>query len=357
MRRAFGHDAVMQDVALHEPRQPRRASARGSSRSACRRAGRPGRRRSAPSAPPPPHGRPGRCARRARRWARWRASEKTKRAAKPGSAAVGQPVVVADPRRRCARPARRAASMAGDQRHSRSIQSSTRRTASGGGAGIAAIAQVAQPAEAVQGVEPERGRRPRAATADRRDSGATAPELPWARSSPMQQALAGRRIARPGVGRHGEEAARRAVAQGQGIEAGGEQPAAEFAALAGRRLGDARGRGRVGTERMGRAPAVKGSPDRRMSEATSVIFSVLFWSDGASTGRSRGWRSLPDPDGHGDASGRPRRGPQTGPLNRLQPAPQIHHKGRPEWVPGHSLLGGGFYEPRVDVQFALAAGF
>jgi alkanesulfonate monooxygenase SsuD/methylene tetrahydromethanopterin reductase-like flavin-dependent oxidoreductase (luciferase family) len=42
---------------------------------------------------------------------------------------------------------------------------------------------------------------------------------------------------------------------------------------------DARARveeGRLGTERMGRAPAVKGSPDRRMSEATSVIFSVLF---------------------------------------------------------------------------------
>ena len=39
------------DVALHELGEPRRASARGSSRSACRRAGRRGRRRSAPSAP------------------------------------------------------------------------------------------------------------------------------------------------------------------------------------------------------------------------------------------------------------------------------------------------------------------
>ena len=44
----------------------------------------------------------------------------------------------------------------GDQRHSRFDQSSTRRTASGGGRRIAAIAQVAQPGEAVQGIEPQR---------------------------------------------------------------------------------------------------------------------------------------------------------------------------------------------------------
>ena len=237
-----------------------------------------------------------------------------------GEARIGrrrQPVVVADPRHDAlgqhvappggGRPAPFAIGPVVDQADGEQ-----------GGGRIAAIAQVAQPAEAVQGIEPKRRARPRAATAGRP---IRAPRRRAAAGQKLahEQALARRRIARPGVGRHGEEAFGRAVAQGQGIEAGAEQPAAEFAALAGRRLGRTLEAGR-GTERMGRAPAVNGSPDRRISEATSVIFSVLFWSDGASTGRSRGRRSLPDPDGHGDAPGRP----QTGrglPLNRPQRTP------------------------------------
>ncbi len=111
-----------------------------------------------------------------------------------------------------------------------------------GGGRIAAIAQVAQPAEAVQGIEPQRG---------------SARALPWrvvvriGRDGPraaagqkfaQQQALAARLIARPGIGRHGEEAFGRAVAQGQGIKPGGQQPAAEFPALAGHGLGRTRRR-------------------------------------------------------------------------------------------------------------------
>ena len=170
---------------------------------------------------------------------------------------------------RSARTSRR--QVAGDQRHSRLVQSSTRRTASGAAAGSPQSRRSrsqAKPFRASSQSAGAPGALPRRVVRFGRHGARAAAGQKLAH----EQALADRRIARPGVGRHGEEALGRAVAQGQGIEAGGEQPAAEFAALAGRRLGRAGG----GTERMGRAPAVKGSPDRRMSEATSVIFSVLF---------------------------------------------------------------------------------
>ena len=61
--------------------------------------------------------------------------------------------------------------------------------------------------------------------------------------------------------------------------------------------------------------------------------------------------SLPEPEGRGD-------GLDTGdaPLNPAGGLPKFTLKGRPNWVPGHSLLGGGFYESRIDVQFTPAAG-
>ena len=166
---------------------------------------------------------------------------------------------------------------AGDQRHSRSVQSSTRRTASGGGVGIAAIAQVAQPAEAVQGIEPKRRRAralPRRVVRFGRHGARAAA---GGRSSPMQQALAGRRIARPGVGRHGEEAFGRAVAQGQGIEAGGQQPAAEFAASP----APPGERGRAGWARSGWAGRRPSKAHRAVAclrqRASSFLFFLVRW--------------------------------------------------------------------------------
>ena len=117
-------------------------------------------------------------------------------------------------------------------------QSGTRR--------IAAIAQVAQPGEAVQRIDPE-GRSIGPLPGRIFRLGRHRPRAAVGGELAAQQALAERRVAGPGIGRHGEEAARRAVAQGQGIEGGAQEPAAEFAAF-GRRAG---GAGRHRTDRPG----------------------------------------------------------------------------------------------------------
>ena len=244
MRRALGHDAVMHDVALHEPRQPRQrlleallvalavaqegqvgedqrlqrrhrlvADQAGARRAlemralAGEREARGGRR--SPDRPPSTASRSGgstrRCARPGRRAARWRATSAIRdwSSRRPGGRRAG---------RRAGSP---------QSRRSRSQPKPFRASSHSAGA----------PARCHGGSS---------------DSGATAPELPRARSSPSSRRWPRRRIARPGIGRHGEEALGRAVAQGQGIEAGGEQPAAEFAALAGRRLGRTRRGGPAG---------------------------------------------------------------------------------------------------------------
>ena len=75
--------------------------------------------------------------------------------------------------------------------------------------------------------------------------GITAPTWPWAINSPRNQAHADHGIAGPRIGRHGKEAARAALAQGQRIERGAQQPAAERQPFGRNRLG------RRGTDRAG----------------------------------------------------------------------------------------------------------
>ena len=156
VRRALGDDAVMRDVALHEPGEPREISARGSSRNACRRAGRqvgedhrlhhlyglvadqPGARDTTQMGA----------------LAAERQHEPPREGLVGGS---GQPVVVADPVTMrdghhvalpaLGRPAPFALDPVVDEVHGERRRG-----------GIAAVTQVAQPGEAVQGVEPQRRR-------------------------------------------------------------------------------------------------------------------------------------------------------------------------------------------------------
>ena len=256
----------------------REASARGSSRSACRRAGRQVgederlQRRDGFVADQPGAG--GAIEMGAL------AGERGDEAGGEGRVGGGgQPVVVADPGdhrsantlrcQRRGRPARFALDPVVDQSHGER------------GAGrIAAIAQVAQPAEAVQGIEPQRAPRPRAATADRR-IGCTAPRR---RVSLAQQAgCSPDRPARYRAPRRRSFWACRSPGSGN---KGGRRAASGRIC---RSRWELPWSARPGTERMGRAPAVKGSPGRRISEATSVIFSVLFGPVGISAGRSRGF--------------------------------------------------------------------
>ena len=95
---------------------------------------------------------------------------------------------------------------------------------------------------------------------------------------------------------------------------------------------------------MGRDPATRGSPGRRES-ATSVIFLLTLAPH--CRGAFEGLVSLPEPTASGDGP----EGLERRPLN-----PRFWSKGTPQWVPGHSLFGGGFYESRIDVQFATTAG-
>ncbi len=229
--RALGHDAVMQDVALHEPGEPRQvlieaplevfALAHEGQVGEHHRL-QPGDGLMADQAS-------------AQRAFEMPALAGQREDEAGGEARIGgarQPLVVADPRndslgQHVAAP--------GDGRPAPLAFDPVVDQAGGehGSAGIAAVAQVAQPAKTVQQVEPECGR---------------AGALPWrvigrgrhgARAATGQklagkQALAADRVAGPGVGRHGKEAFGGAEAQGQGIEAGTEQPAAEFTAFVGR---------------------------------------------------------------------------------------------------------------------------
>ena len=272
MRRALGHDAVMHDVALHEAGEPRQRLLQALLVAlAVAQEGQVGKDQ--------------RLQRRdrlvadqagARHALEMRALAGEREDQAGGEARIGrrrQPVVVADPRDDAlgqdfappggGRPAPFAIGPVVDQADGER-----------GGGRIAAIAQVAQPGEAVQGIEPKRrsaGALPRRVGRFGRHRARAAARQELAH----EQALADRRIARPGVGRHGEEASGRAVAQGQGIEAGGEQPAAEFPALAGRRLGRAAGHGADG-------PGYRPSKAHRTvaclrQRASSFLFFLVRW--------------------------------------------------------------------------------
>ena len=135
----------------------------------------------------------------------------------------GQPVEMADPRDHApgqhlafpgvGRPAPLAIGPVVNQAH----RDGSRR-------GIAAVAQVAQPAKAVQRIEPQRvgaGSLPGRIVAGRSDS----TDHTERRKLAHHQALAHGGVARPGIGRHGEEGLRRAIAQRQGVKRQAQHPA------------------------------------------------------------------------------------------------------------------------------------
>src|SRR5476651_1532318 len=70
---------------------------------------------------------------------------------------------------------------------------------------------------------------------------------------------------------------------------------------------------RAKAERKGRNPAAKGSPGRRVSDATSVIVLFDLLTPASSGPGVEGWRSLPDPTGSGEVCERQNRtGPKYG---------------------------------------------
>ncbi|TMJ21835.1 MAG: hypothetical protein E6G95_21495 [Alphaproteobacteria bacterium] len=224
VRRALGHDAVMRDIALHEAGEPRELLLEALLEAlAVAQEGDVGEdhrlqhRHRLVADQPAAHHPPEMCA---------LAGERQHEA--PGEALVGgggQPVVVADPVDHARghhlalpaerRPAPFAVAPVVDQPHGE-----CRRP------GIAAVAQIAQPAEAVQAVEPERaggGAPPRRVVTLRRHRA----DLAMRHQLADHQPQADHGVARPRIGRHGEEALGAAPAQGQGIERRAEQPAAE----------------------------------------------------------------------------------------------------------------------------------
>jgi hypothetical protein len=113
-----------------------------------------------------------------------------------------------------------------------------------GRGGIAAVAQVPQPGKAVQGIQPQHaGARP----APRRvvAPGHHGADLAVGHQLAGDQAHADHGIAGPRIRRHGKKGARAAPTQGQRIEPGAQQPAAERQPLGWNRLG------RRGTDRAG----------------------------------------------------------------------------------------------------------
>ena len=215
---------------------------------------------------------------------------------------------------RSARTSRR--QVAGDQRHSRSVQSSTRRTASGAALGSPQSRRSRSQPKPFRASSHSAGA-PARCHGGSSDSGATAPALPRARSSPSEQALAGRlnRPARCRAPRRRSCAACRSPGSGNR----GGRPAAS-----GRICRPRRRPWRAGWARSGWAGRRPSRAHRTVAclrqRASSFLF---FWSDGRIHRPVEGWRSLPDPNRHGDAPARPQYGP----------APSLHSPFRPERHP------------------------
>src|SRR5471030_600230 len=113
---------------------------------------------------------------------------------------------------------------------------------------------------------------------------------------------------------------------------------------------------RAKAERRGRNPAAKGSPGRRVSDATSVIVLLIFLPRPRADRVLRGGGVYPT----GPVLARTAKSAFSVAYSHLKgPAgsPDLPVREGPIGVPGHSLLGGWFYEPYVDVQLAFAAGF
>jgi len=257
MRRPLGHDAVMQDVALHELGEPRQrlleallealaVAQEGEIREDQRlqRGNRLVPDQAGAHRPPEMGALAGEREHEARGEARIGSGRQPVVMADPRNDALGQHVAPPAHRRPTAFMVGPVVDQAGGERRS---------------GRIAAVAQVTQPAKAVQRIEPE-GSRP--GPPPRRIFGVRHHRARAAARQKLtgNQALACGRITRPAVGGHGEKAARRAIAQCQGIEARSQQPAAEAMAFAARRLGRAGGDGArragAGHQRLTRATHV-----------------------------------------------------------------------------------------------------
>ena len=191
---------------------------------------------------------------------------------------------------------------------------------------IAIVAQVAQPGEAVQPIEPDRrgtGTLPRRIVRIGQDRAAAAADRELAR---LEKSLPSHRIARPGIGSDGEETAGRAVTQGQGIERRAEKPAAEGAAFSLRRGG------RAGRDRADRA----GAGDQRFPVPSCVSDQghlFVLWPGGLEQPGGGGvWGILAQPEPSGD-------GPVG--LERRALHPKFIPREGPHGIPCHSLHGRG----------------